>query len=144
MTVVDVSNDALLAVSEDLPYCTSNDLYGHCVDISGENGGVIDAGVPHYKKGLILGDSGGVESTVSLWGKEIGVITGSRPYIHDLILDDSLKTYLDGELVRGLSFYIMTREQLFDGLIPIKVIPLHYGTLRATYSPGTPCSLVLR
>jgi hypothetical protein len=144
MQIVDSSNDAVMAVSEELPICSAGDLYGHSVIMDDDSFGVIDAGVPHYKKGIIHSHSETESMTAKLWETSIGNMESARGHIQDITVFDSLRVYLDGNRVRGISFYVMTEAQLQYGLIPVKIIPQDYGALRNKYSSGDPCTLFLR
>ena len=133
-----VSDDVIMAVTNDSPIAASGDLVGHMAYCgSDRKQGILDAGVPHYNHGGILGLVMPVEgSTVTAWGTNIGCTVSPLDSRLPFKRGEIFQPVFEGEVIRGVSCFAFTRKQTRKGSPPVIIIPQHYGEFTGKFVEG--------
>ena len=136
--ITGVTDDVIIAVTNDSPIVISGDLVGHAACCgSNRRHGILDAGVPHYGHGGILGLGESVEKcTVTAWGSEIGYAVGSLDSRLPFERSEPLQPTFEGEIIRGVSCFAFTKKQTVKGCPPVIMIPQQYGGFSGKFTEG--------
>lgn len=133
-----VTDDVIIAFTDDSPIVISGDLVGHAAYCgSNRRHGILDAGVPHYSHGGILGLGESVEErTVTAWGSEIGYAVGSLDSRLPFKRSEPLRPTFEVEIIRGVSCFAFTKKQTVKGCPPVIMIPQQYGGFSRKFTEG--------
>jgi hypothetical protein len=133
-----VTDDIIMAVTNDSPIAISGDLVGHVAYYgSDRRHGILDAGVPHYNHGGILGLAKPVEeSTVTAWGTNIGYAVLNLDSRLSFKRGELFQPAFEGEIIRGVSCFAFTRKQTVKGAPPVIMIPQQYGGFSGKFAEG--------
>ncbi|MHA1588713.1 MAG: hypothetical protein ACTSV9_08075 [Candidatus Thorarchaeota archaeon] len=133
-----VTDDVMIATTDDSPIAISGDLVGHAACYgSNRRHGILDAGVPHYSHGGILGlDKSVEESTVTAWSTDIGYTAGSLDSRLSFKKGGSVQLVFEDEIIRGVSCFAFTKKQTVKGAPPIIMIPQQYGGFIKKFAKG--------
>jgi hypothetical protein len=133
-----VTDDVIMAVTDDSLKAISGDLVGHAAYCGSDRGyGILDAGVPHYNHGGILGLAKPVEeSTVTAWGTDIGYAAVNLDSRLPFKRGEPFQPSFEGEIIRGISCFAFTRKQTIKGSPPVIMIPQQYGGFSGKFAEG--------
>ncbi len=141
-TVILSEPGRLVCVSNTLPIARSGPFLGHMVRTSSGHTGLVDGGIPHYKRGGALIDGPLEEDeAVTLWQSQIGTIIddGSSPAV--FATNRELKVFVNDERALGLSLFLYPTSSFSDSEMPIVVIPREFGAFCESITPGDTISL---
>ncbi len=133
-----VTDDVIIAITDDSPIAISGDLVGHAAYYgSDRRQGILDAGVPHYSHGGILGLAKPVEeSTVTAWNTDIGYAVSNMDSRLPFKRGEPFQPIFEGEIIRGVSCFAFTKKQIVKGVPPVIVIPQQYGGFSGKFAEG--------
>ncbi len=133
-----VTDDVIAAVTDDSSVAISGDLVGHVAYCGSERRyGILDAGVPHYNHGGILGLTEPVEeSTITAWGIDIGYAATSLDGRLPFRRGKPFQPNFEGEIIKGVSCFAFTRKQTVKGAPPVIMIPQQYGGFSGKFAEG--------
>ncbi|MFX1262949.1 MAG: hypothetical protein ACFFAZ_12745 [Promethearchaeota archaeon] len=136
--VISCTKSVIVVVAKRQAFVKAGDWYGHLA-ILGDNGniGLIDAGIPHYEQGGIVGSSlVQTGATIRVWNTEVGRVTDSREGMAVFSTDLSFRVFLGQYRMRGISHHLYSKHQLANNSPPIILIPLSYGQYEGKLSEG--------
>ncbi|MHA2140045.1 MAG: hypothetical protein ACXADF_01085 [Candidatus Thorarchaeota archaeon] len=134
--VLKCSKDIVVCTSRDYSYASNGSYTGHHVS-GGQMRGILDAGVPHYKIGGVVGDSTqNIAGQVNAWSNGIGNMSSSTGALKQFKIRPTIRIVLDGELMNGISTHLYPNKQLVKGIPPIFLIPRRYGQFVGTLKSG--------
>ena len=133
-----VTDDVMIATTDDSPIAISGNLVGHAAYCGSDRRyGILDAGVPHYNHGGILGLANTVEeSKVTAWGTDIGYAVTDLDSRLPFKRVDPFQPAFKGEIIRGVSCFAFTRKQTVKGSPPVMMIPRQYGGFSGKFAEG--------
>jgi len=133
-----VTDDVIVAVTDDSPMAISGNLVGHAAYCgSDRRHGILDAGVPHYRHGGILGLAKPVEEcTVTAWSTDIGYAVASLDNRLPFKRGESFQPAFEDEIIRGVSCFAFTKKQTVKGFPPVIMIPQQYGGFSGKFAEG--------
>ncbi|NOR38495.1 MAG: hypothetical protein GQ580_02790 [Candidatus Thorarchaeota archaeon] len=133
-----VTDDVMIATTDDSPKAVSRNIVGHAAYCgSDRRHGILDAGVPHYSHGGILGFGKSVEeSTVTAWSTDIGYAAGSLDSRLSFKRGGPVQLIFEDEIIRGVSCFAFTKKQTVKGAPPIIMIPQQYGGFSEKFAEG--------
>ena len=133
-----VTDDVMMGITDDSPIVSSGDLVGHAAYIGIDRiFGILDAGVPHYSHGGVLGLAKPVEeSVVTAWSTDIGYAVGSLDSRLPFKRGEPFQLAFEDEMIRGVSCFAFTKKQTVKGSPPVIMIPRQYGEFSGKFSEG--------
>ena len=133
-----VTDDVIIAVTDDSPKAISGDLVGHAAYCGiDRRQGILDAGVPHYSHGGILGLAKPVEkSMVIAWRTDIGYTAANLGNRLTFKRGEPFQPTFEGEIIRGVSCFAFTKKQTVKGFPPVIMIPQQYGGFSGKFVEG--------
>ncbi len=133
-----VTDDVMIATTDDSPIAISGNLVGHAAYYgSNRKHGILDAGVPHYSHGGILGLGKSVEeSTVTAWSTDIGYTAGSLDSRLSFKRGGPVQLIFEDEIIKGVSCFAFTKKQTVKGAPPVIMIPQQYGGFFGKFAEG--------
>jgi len=136
--VIESSADVLIGVSKRGSYAKAGDLQGHLARVGdASNAGILDAGVPHYEHGGIIGAGSAEEDAkVEAWSGKIGLVTSSGDSFVQFKISENFSPRVDDEPIRGISNHVYPRAQTVKGLPPVYLIPTKMGQFEKRYNEG--------
>ena len=135
-----ITPDYLLACSKNSYFGRLGSLFGHVIKAESGAFGVLDAGFPHYAHGGVFGRVS-KRGSISIGENRIGTFeTDSRIFSQFR----NIRVFLDNAPIKGISNYLLTKEQLIGGKPPLKVIPQYYGGFSEKFHEGDCFNLSLR
>jgi len=133
-----VTDDVIMAATDDSPLAISGDLVGHVAYCGSDRRyGILDAGVPHYSHGGILGLAQTIEeSAVTAWGTDIGYAVANLDSRLPFKRGAPVQPVFEGEIIRGVSCFAFTSKQTVKGVPPVIMIPQQYGGFSGKFAEG--------
>lgn len=130
------TRNIVICGSQSQSYAISDKHYGHLASI-GTLFGIIDAGIPHYKQGGILGaEIQKTDSQVQAFGASLGWAIPSDESLIQFSMRDDLIVILDGERIGGISTHIYSKRQLIHGRPPIFLLPRNQDQFEGRFVEG--------
>ncbi len=136
--ITSVTDDVIMAATDDSPIAISGDLVGHAAHCGSDRKyGLLDAGVPHYSHGGILGIAKPVEeSSVTAWGTNIGYVVANLDSRLPFKRGEPFQLAFEGEIIKGVSCFAFTKKQTVKGSPPVIMIPRQYGGFSGKFAEG--------
>ncbi|MHA2386472.1 MAG: hypothetical protein ACXAEE_09720 [Candidatus Thorarchaeota archaeon] len=136
--VISCTRDGIVAVAKNNAIAQAGDCFGHLAVMGDDHSiGIIDAGIPHYKHGGVIGHSiiqtGG---RIRVWNTDVGQATDSREGMTVFSARLNLSVFLGQNRMRGISHHIYSRHQLANKRPPIFLIPPSYGQYEGKLNEG--------
>ncbi|MFW9932339.1 MAG: hypothetical protein ACFFDR_06755 [Candidatus Thorarchaeota archaeon] len=130
-----ITADYMLLASKDSEYGSMSGFMGHLASDS-ISVGILDAGFPHYPHGGVHGISSLVKQEISIGTELIG--NGMQAFDNTVFFKHPRERTISIEsvAVRGLSTYLYSTSNSRLRKPPLKVVPLEYSSLNATFSEG--------
>jgi hypothetical protein len=134
--VMRCTQDIVVCRSREIPSASMNDYHGHLAAI-GYSSSILDAGVPHYDQGGLLGDTiPEIGSPILAFGVSVGLVSAiSEPFVQ-FTTEKNVIASLDGENLGGLSTHLYSKRLLIDGHPPIFLIPEERNQYEGRLSEG--------
>jgi hypothetical protein len=121
--VMKCTPDIVMCGSREIPSANMNDYLGHLA-MANDSSGIIDAGIPHYKQGGLLGDMfREIDSPVHAFGVSVGSVSSVSDSFVQFTMEKNVFATLDGEKIGGVSTHLYSKKQLIYGRPPIFLIP---------------------
>ena len=134
--VVSCTKDIIVCTSRELSFAENGEFYGHLASTE-RAFGFLDAGVPHYKNGGIIGGCASVAgSQVQAWNGIVGCVSSFANSICQFEMEEEINISLDGVKIRGISTHLYSKKQIIHGQLPIFLIPEQYGQFEGVYAVG--------
>ncbi len=136
--VTRVTDDVMIGITANSPIARSGDLVGHAAYIGSDRRiGILDAGVPHYNHGGVLGLANTVEkSIVTAWNTDIGYAVGRLDSRRPFKRGEPFQLTFEDEIIRGVSCFAFTKKQTVKGSPPVIMIPQQYGGFSGKFAEG--------
>lgn len=142
----------VLSVHDDKAVCSPvsatgrcGDLVGHAAyDSGGQAIGVIDGGVPHYRRGGVHRcGSEPADRQVFVWGHCIGLVTQTHAGSLRYATTEGTQATVNRTKMRGVSFFLYPNRRLVHGCVPLVLIPEARGGFHGLLSEGDSVTLRL-
>ena len=138
-----VTEDNIIGYANGLKHARIGDLIGlPAVGDGMRVEGILDGGFSHYKIGGVIGTSKLViGSSIHLTQHPVGAVAYTKPGASLFRRGPSVKTYLDGHEIHGLSCFIYTQHFTEKGRPQLILIPKQYGEFNGALNEGDVCEL---
>ena len=136
--VISCARDVIVAVAKKNAFVKVGDCYGHPAVLGDDrNIGLIDAGIPHYEHGGVIG-IGNVQTgaKIRVWNTYVGQATDSSEGMTVFSTYLNLSVYLGQNRMRGISHHVYSKHQLANKHPPIFLIPPSYGQYEGKLNEG--------
>jgi hypothetical protein len=134
--VMKCTEDIVVCNSREIPSASMNHYHGHLA-VNDSSSSILDAGVPHYNQGGLLGDTiPEIDSPIQAFGVSVGYVSSISESFVQFIMEKNVIASLDGETLGGLSTHLYSNRQLVNGLIPIFLIPERRNQFEGLLSVG--------
>ncbi len=136
--VISCTRDTIVVVPRNNAFAKAGDIYGHLAVLGDDrNIGLIDAGIPHYGHGGVIGDS--IIQTgeaIRVWNTDVGQATDSREGMTVFSTYSNVSVFLGQNRMRGISHHLYSKHQLANKHPPIFLIPALYGQYEGRLNEG--------
>ncbi|MFW9802958.1 MAG: hypothetical protein ACFFFC_09915 [Candidatus Thorarchaeota archaeon] len=134
--VMNCTQDIVECWSHEISSASMEEYHGHLAKI-GSSSSILDAGVPHYKKGGLLGNPiADIGYPIQAFGVSIGRVSSISESFVQFIMEKNVIATLDGENLGGLSTHLYSNRQLINGRPPIFLIPEERNQFEGRLSEG--------
>ncbi|MFW9913213.1 MAG: hypothetical protein ACFFEU_12110 [Candidatus Thorarchaeota archaeon] len=134
--VMKCTQDIVVCSSREIASVSMNDYHGHLAIIDGSSS-ILDAGVPHYNQGGLLGDAiPEIGSPIQAFGSTVGRVSVISESFVQFTMEKNVSVSLDGENLGGLSTHLYSNRQLIDGRPPILLVPEKRNQYEGKLSEG--------
>ncbi|MFX0053369.1 MAG: hypothetical protein ACFFAX_06475 [Promethearchaeota archaeon] len=134
--VMKYTPDILVCGSREIPSASMNDYHGHLA-IIGDSSSILDAGVPHYNQGGLLGNtSPEIDSAVQAFGVPIGNVSSVSESFVQFTMGKNIIVSLEGENLGGISTHLYSNSQMINGRPPVLLIPKERNQYEGRLSEG--------
>ena len=141
--VTSVTEDNIIGYANGLGHARIGDLIGlPAMDEGTKIEGILDGGFSHYKIGGVIGASRlEIGSSIRLMQHSLGMVAYTKPGASLFRRGPSVKTFLDGHEIHGLSCFIYTQHFTKKGRPQLILIPKQYGEFKGALNEGDVCEL---
>ena len=136
--VISCARDVIVAVAKNNAFVKVGGCYGHPAMLGDDrNIGLIDAGIPHYEHGGVIG-IGNVQTgaKIRVWNTDVGQATDSSEGMTVFSTYLNLSVFLGQNRMRGISHHVYSKHQLANKHPPIFLIPPSYGQYEGKLNEG--------
>ncbi len=136
--IMRVTDDVMIGITDDSPIASSGNLVGHAAYFGSDRRfGILDAGIPHYNHGGVLGLAEPVEEgIVTAWNTDIGYAVGRLDSRLPFKRREPFQLAFEDEIIRGVSCFAFTKKQTVKGSPPVIMIPQQYGGFSGIFAEG--------